>query len=160
MKVSTQTLKWAMRFYPPLFFQRIWVQRFHHNFRGVDVKIGFSLLNKNYNASIFGGTIFAASDPFYAILFDQIFKRKGYKTLIWLKSASINYIKPGRTALYFQIRLSEEDIQAAQNILDQEGKYIKTFPIEIKDKNGEICALVANEIYIRNLQKQELEKPG
>ena len=77
MKVSEKTLKWVMRFYPPFFFQRIWVQRFHPGFTGVDVKISKSLLNRNYNASIFGGTIFAAADPFYALLFDQLFRRRG-----------------------------------------------------------------------------------
>ncbi|HLT42689.1 MAG TPA: DUF4442 domain-containing protein, partial [Sphingobacteriaceae bacterium] len=99
MKASEKALKWAMRFYPPLFFQRIWVKKFHPGFRGVDVTIQSSFLNRNYNSSIFGGTIFAAADPFYPILFDQIFRRKGLKTVVWLKSGSVKYLKPARSKL-------------------------------------------------------------
>src|SRR6476659_10348579 len=95
MNVSANTLKWVMRFYPPLFFQRIWVKNFSPDFRSVEVKINKSILNTNYNKSIFGGTIFSATDPFYALLFDQIFRKKGFKTRVWLKSAQIQYLKPG-----------------------------------------------------------------
>ncbi|MFC6100656.1 DUF4442 domain-containing protein [Olivibacter domesticus] len=158
MKVSERTLKWVMRLYPPLLFQRIWVKKFHKGFKGVDVKIVRSILNRNYNASIFGGTIYAASDPFFALLFDQIFKRKGYKTRVWLKSASIDYIKPGRTSLYFQIKITEKEIDQAKNDLDNLGKFIKKFPMEIKDSKGVLCAQVINEVYVRNLKYRD-EQP-
>ena len=155
MKVSERTLKWVMRLYPPLLFQRIWVKKFHKDFKGVDVKIVRSILNKNYNASIFGGTIYAASDPFFVLLFDQIFRRKGYKTRVWLKSASIDYIKPGRTSLYFQIKLTERDIEQAKNDLDNVGKFIKKFAMEITDREGILCARVVNEVYVRNLKYRD-----
>ncbi len=155
MEVSEKTLKWVMRFYPPFFFQRIWVQRFHPDFTGVDVRISRSLLNRNYNASIFGGTIYAAADPFYALLFDQLFRRRGFKTRVWLKSASIEYVKPGRTTLYFTISLSEQEVAEASATLRATGKYIKTFPIAITDKQGDLCARVLNEVYVRNLTYRE-----
>lgn len=151
MQASENLLKWAMRFYPPLFFQRIWVQRFHKDFRGVDVKINQSFFNKNYNSSIFGGTIFSATDPFYAILFDQIFQRKGYTNLIWLKSAEIQYLKPAKKDLFFTIKISEEEIIKAEKHLLQEGKHIASFNIELFDKDETLHVKVKNEIYIRSL---------
>lgn len=157
MKVSANTLKWALRFYPPLFFQRIWVLNFGHDFKSAEVKINKSLLNQNYNKTIFGGTIFSATDPFYALLFDQIFRKKGYKIRVWLKSASIQYLKPGHTDLYFKIIISNDDIEEAEIALKTIGKFVKTFPMEILNKQGEICALVNNEVYLRNLYKGEKE---
>jgi hypothetical protein len=151
MKVSENTLKWAMRFYPPLFFQRIWVKSFDKNFTGVQVKIFKSFLNLNYNKSIFGGTIFSASDPFYALLFDQILQRKGLKCRVWLKSASINYLKPGRTNLVFKIELSDNEINEAIKSLKTVGKFVKAFPINMYNSKGELCVNVINEVYIRNL---------
>lgn len=151
MIVSPKTLKWVLRFYPPLFFQRIWILKFGDNFRSVSVKINKSFLNINYNKTIFGGTIFAASDPFFAILFDQILTKKGFKVRVWLKSAHIQYLKPGNTNLYFKIQLTEADVLEAQTALKTAGKFIKTYPIEIYNKQGVMCALVQNEVYIRNL---------
>jgi hypothetical protein len=155
MVVSENMLKWAMRFYPPLFFQRIWVIKFDKGFTGVHVKISKSFLNVNYNRTIFGGTIFSASDPFFALLFDQILQRRGLKCRVWLRSAEIRYLKPGATNLYFTISLSEEQINEAETILLTEGKFVKAYPMNIFSSEGLLCATVINEVYIRNLYKGE-----
>ncbi len=153
MLVSERVLKWGMRFYPPLFFQRIWVKNFDKDFTGAEVKIFRSILNINYNRSIFGGTIYSAADPFYAVLFYQSLLRRGYKVLVWQKAAEIDYIKPGMTTLSFKIRIKEEDIQEACTTLDANEKFVKSYPLEITDKYGELCAKVQNVIYIRKLRK-------
>lgn len=155
MVVSEKTLKWALCFYPPLLFQRIWIKKFHPGFRGVDVKINKSLFNKNYNGSIFGGTIYAATDPFYALLFDQLLQREGFKVRVWLKSASIQYLKPGRKSLYFTIKVNDEMLKEAIEALNTNGKFVKAYPMEIKDAQGELCATVMNEVYVRNLYQGE-----
>jgi hypothetical protein len=155
MVVSENMLKWAMRFYPPLFFQRIWVIKFDKGFTGVHVKISKSFLNVNYNRTIFGGTIFSASDPFFALLFDQILQRRGLKCRVWLRSAEIRYLKPGATNLYFTISLSEQQIKEAETILITEGKFVKAYPMNIFSSEGLLCATVINEVYIRNLYKGE-----
>jgi acyl-coenzyme A thioesterase PaaI-like protein len=140
-----------MRLYPPLLLQRIWVINVEKGFRGVQVKIAKSLVNKNYNNSIFGGTISAATDPFYPVLFHQLFTAKGYKVIAWSKSSEIQYLKPGLSNLYFNIRLTDEDIAEAENLLNTVGKYVKVYLVDIYDKKGEICASIKNEIYMRNL---------
>ena len=155
MTISQNALKWVMRLYPPLLFQRIWVQRFEGEFKSCTVKINKSFLNKNYNGSIFGGTIYAATDPFYALLFDQLMQRKGFKVRVWLKSASIQYLKPGRSNLYFTISLTDEMIDEAELALRTVGRFVKAYPMELTNKNGEICATVMNEVYIRNLHQGE-----
>jgi acyl-coenzyme A thioesterase PaaI-like protein len=157
MKISEKALTWVMRLYPPLLFQRIWVRSFEPGFSGVDVVIVKSFMNKNYNKSIFGGTIFTATDPFYAILFDQVLQRRGLKCRVWLKSAQINYLKPGRTNLSFRIQLSESAIKEAEEVLHTQGKFVKSFPIDLYDTNGVLCASVQNEVYIRNLHKGEAD---
>ncbi len=151
MKVSENALKWLMRFYPPMFFQRIWVTKFHKDFRGVDVKINKSLITTNLGDSIFGGTIFSATDPFYALIFGQLMQRKGLKVTVWLKSAQINYLKPGRTDLFYSIAITDEMIAEAETALLTEGKFVKAYPIEIFDETKELCATALNEVYLRNL---------
>ena len=157
MVVSENVLKWALRCYPPLLFQRIWVIGFEKNFRGVRVKVNKSLFNSNYNNSIFGGTIFAAADPFYPLLFHQILTHKGYQLRVWLKSAEINYLKPGKTDLFFDIHIADLDIEEIEQILNTDGKHVKAYPIEMFNKQGELCVAVSSEIYIRNLSLTETQ---
>ncbi|MCQ6956845.1 DUF4442 domain-containing protein [Mucilaginibacter aquariorum] len=151
MVVSENTLKWIMRLYPPLLFQRIWVREFNKGFKGVSVTIIKSIFNKNYNGSIFGGTIFAAADPFYPVLFDRVLNTGDRKLKIWSKSSNINFLKPALSNLSFQIILSDADIELAIHTLNTTGKYENSFPIDIYNNNNEVCVSLMNEVYIRDL---------
>ena len=157
MRVSENVLKWAMRLYPPLLFQRIWVVKFEKNFLGVKVKINKSLVTTNYNHSIFGGSIFAAADPFYPLLFHQVLTHRGYKVRVWVKAARIEYLLPGIKDLYFTITLEESIIREVEHVLNKGEKYIREHPIAIYDKDGELCVEVLCEIYIRNLERTEIK---
>jgi hypothetical protein len=149
MKVTENTLKWGMRIYPPLLLQRIWVQHIHKDFRGADVKINKSLFTMNFGKAVFGGTIYSAADPFYAMLLGQILRNKNYHITIWLKSASIQFLKPARTDLFYKIRITDEMVAEMENELHAKAVFIKTYPIEIYSKTGELCAIAKNEVYIR-----------
>jgi hypothetical protein len=155
MLVSEGALKWAMRLYPPLFFQRIWVTRFEKGFRGVEVAIGKSFLNTNPNHSIFGGTIYAAADPFHPILFSRILMLKGYKVIAFTRSSAIRYFKPAATSLHFKISVSDTEIAVCEEQLNLSGKFRKSFLVEIFDKDEKLCASVINEIYVRDLNHPE-----
>ena len=151
MFVSAFWLKWGLRIYPPLFFQRIWVISLGKDFKSARVKINKSLLNINYNKAIFGGTIFSATDPFYPVMVHQVFVKKGYNVVVWSKSSQILFVKPGDANLYFNEELREEQITEMENIINSAGKHTYFFDIDICNKAGEVCATVSNEVYIRNL---------
>jgi hypothetical protein len=152
MKVSEHTLKWGMRLYPPLLLQRIWVKKIDKGFRGAEVKINRSLITLNFGNAIFGGTIYTATDPFYAMLFGQVLKHKGYHISVWLKSAGIQFLKPARTDLYYRITITDDMVAEAEAGLNSKGVFVKTYPIEIYTTEGILCALAKNEIYIRHLK--------
>lgn len=80
---------------------------------------------------------------------------KDLKLGFGLKSAHIQYLKPGNTNLYFKINITDADILEAEQDLKTVGKFIKTYPIEIYNKQGTLCAVVQNEVYVRNLQSGE-----
>ena len=152
MKVTPSSLKWVLRFYPPFLFQRIWVKNIAPDFTSMEVKIFKSFLNINSNKTVFGGTIFSSLDPIHSILLDQILKHKGLKrTVAWLKSAQIDYLKPGKTHLEFTAKIDPSLIDVAFEEIKKNGKVIKTFTTEVFDKTGVKCVVCHNEIYIRDL---------
>lgn len=145
-------MKWLLRFYPPFLFQRIWVLKIYKDYRGLELKINKSFLNINSNKSIFGGTIFSSIDPVYPILVNSILIHNGFnRTITWLKSAQIEYIKPGTSTLYLNVKIQEEEIEEIHQKIQKNGKVIKTFTSKITDRDGEVCAISHNEIYIRDL---------
>lgn len=149
MKVSENILKWAMRLYPPLLLQRIWVKNIYKGFRGADVKINRSLFTLNFGGAIFGGTLYSATDPFFAMLFGQILTHKGCRVSVWLKSASIHFLKPGKCDLYYSIRITEGMVAEAELALNSAGVFIKTYSLEIYSRDGRLHAIAKNEIHIR-----------
>jgi len=149
MKVSENILKWGMNLYPPLLLQRIWVQKIEPEFKGATIKINRSLFSLNFGKAIFGGTLYTATDPFYAMLFGQILKHRGCDVSVWLKSASIQFLKPARTDLYYQIKITDNMIKEAEEELNGKGVFVKTYNIEIYSKTSELYAVAKNEIYIR-----------
>ena len=149
MKVSENMLKWGMRLYPPLLLQRIWVRSIDSGFRGVDVKINRSLITLNFGKAIFGGTIYTATDPFYAMLFGQLLKHKGYHISVWLKGVSIKFLRPGRTDLHYRISITDDMINEVEEALNKKGVFVKSYTIEIYSKTGNLYAIAKNEIYIR-----------
>lgn len=159
MRFSENAVKWLLRFYPPLFFNRIWVKNFGKDFLTAEVKISKSFLNRNYNGTIFGGTIFSAADPFYSIMFWQIFARKKVKIIGWLKSAHIQYKKPGSTSLTLKFMLTEEDVAEAEHALNTIGKFVKAYTVEAINKHGELCAIISTEVYMRKLTSDQ-KQPG
>jgi hypothetical protein len=151
MKVSEKALKWAMRFYPPLLLQRVWIRSIGKDFRSAEVKVFRSVFNLNYNRSIFGGTIFAAADPFYPVLFFQALKKRGINARIWVARSEIDYIKPAYTSLVFKIVIRDDDLHEITSALQAEGKLRKSFSIEMLNLRGELCSRVLTEIYIRTI---------
>lgn len=149
MKISEKTLKWILRLYPPLLLQRIWIQGIFPEFKGASVKINRSIITLNFGNAIFGGTISTATDPFYALLFGQLLKHKGYNISIWVKSSHVKFVKPARTDLYYTIIITDEMIKEAEDELNKNGAFLKSYPIHLYNNKGVLHAIAQNEIYIR-----------
>jgi hypothetical protein len=149
MKVSENVLKWAMCLYPPLLLQRIWVKKIHKNFMGAELKINRSILTLNFGGAIFGGSLYSATDPFYAMLFGQILRHKGYHVRVWLKSASIQFLRPAKNDMFYTITITDEMVFEAESALNQNGVFSKNFDIKLYSKDGRLHAVATNEIHIR-----------
>mgnify|MGYP001356318721 CR=1 FL=1 len=113
-----------------------------------------SLININFHRTIFGGSIFSAFDPYLPTMYYHIFNMKNKKLEIWLKSANIKYVRPARSNLYLNFRVTEEDILIAEKNLIKNGKHEKWHTIQAKNKKGEICAEAEILIYLRDNKKE------
>ena len=147
--LSQRTGRLLLNLFPPFLFNRIRILSVTDGFRSCRVRVRHSLLTRNLNGTTFGGTIFSAADPFYAVMFWQVFARKGLKVQSWLKSASIDYLKPASGDLFLNFDLTEDDIREAEETLERDGRYTRTFRVEALDRSGRACARMRNEVYLR-----------
>lgn len=124
----------------------------------VKVEIPISYKNRNYAGSIFGGSLFAATDPIYMIQLIQIL---GDDYIVWDKSAFIDYKKPARSRAYVTFEFSDEEIELIKKKVAESGRYDIVKKLNIVSKDGEIFAglektiFVSTKAYYKEKQKQK-----
>ncbi|UCF66560.1 MAG: YiiD C-terminal domain-containing protein, partial [Acidobacteriota bacterium] len=116
--------------------------------------------NRNLNGTIFGGAIFSAGDPYHAVLYWQVLGRLGRPVQVWLRQASIRYYKPAASDLMLDYALSDEDIEQACTALDRDGRFVRRFVTDAVDAEGDICAKIETEVYVRQLRRGQKSVSG
>ena len=111
----------------------------------VKIEIPLSYKNVNYAGSIFGGSLFSATDPIYMVQLIQIL---GDDYIVWDKSASINYKKPARSKAYAIFEFNEAEIDEIITTVQRDGRLNITKQLDLTDKNGEVFAKIEKVIYI------------
>ena len=87
------------------------------------------------------------------LLYGHANENLGPEYTVWDKSATIRYLKPGRTDVTAEYLLTEEDLESIKKAVAQDGKLHWMRKVEIKDANGEVIAEVDKVISIRKKQK-------
>ncbi len=147
--MSERRGRMLLNLYPPLFFQRIRCLEIGPGFLSCKMRVSKSLLNRNLNGTIFGGTIFAAADPVYSFLYWQIFARRGMPVQAWLAAAGVRYLQPAASDLTLDFAIPEAHIQEAIAAFEGDGRYRRTYTTPAIDVEGEVCALIETEAYLR-----------
>ena len=114
-KYSSKLLRKVMNFFPPLLINRIKIVENDSDFMSLKVEVKYSWLNKNLQKAIFGGTIFSAIDPYYAVMYWQIFSTKGIPMEVWIKKVEIRYRKAATSNLEIAFSLTENDREIAKS---------------------------------------------
>lgn len=140
-----------LNLYPPLFFQRVQLRAFADDGRSCTVRLKRSLWNRNLNGSAFGGSIYAAADPFYPILYWQALAREGIAVQAWLRAAEADFRRPARSHLRLDFAIGEEQLAAARDRLQRDGYSVHTDEVSAVDEEGALCARVSCVSYLRLL---------
>ena len=155
-RYSSRLLKRVMNLFPPLLVNRIRIAEADSLFMNLDVEVKYSWLNKNLQKAMFGGTIFSAIDPYYAVMYWQIFNSKGIPMEVWIKKVEIKYKIAATSDLKIQFSLKDSDINSAVQGLKKEGKYEIWHDVEAKNEAHEVCAEARVLVHIRNSKKHDL----
>lgn len=147
MKLGPRALRWFLNFYPPYFFTRTKVKSLSPDWRTCVVELKKSFLTRNYVGTTFGGSLFAATDPFYMLMLIGILGIESH--IVWDKAARIEYLKPVRSKVTFRFQIGDEDLEKIAADLGARGKSEPEFTVEGVDQKGEVCVRVLKTLYVR-----------
>lgn len=115
------------------------------NLHTVKIEIPLNYKNANYVGSIFGGSLFAATDPIYMIQLVQIL---GNDYIVWDKAATINYKKPARSKALATFEFSIDEIESIKLEVAKSQKMDFIKHLNIVSEKGEVFAELEKTMYI------------
>jgi len=89
--------------------------------------------------------MFAAVDPIYMVMWYKILG-KGYS--VWVKSAEIEFLVPGRSTLKAVFELTQSEIDSVLSELEARPTAERERNIELVDQDGTLCARVSQRLFI------------
>ncbi len=141
-----RVFKTMMNAYPPYVGAGIKIDEVNFETGLIRVKMGLTPFNKNIVGTQFGGNLYSMTDPFIMLLLMQ---KLGKDYVVWDKSASIDFIKAGKTAVSCEIIITDEEVATIKDLAKDGEPVFRDYTIEIKDTKGIIVAKVEKKLYIR-----------
>lgn len=117
------------------------------DFKEIHIKLPLSWRTRNYVGTIFGGSMFSATDVLYFLL---VLKNLGEDYIVWDKASCIRFKKPGKGTLYTKAVLSDEEIELMKTELLNTDKIDRVYFLDLIDETGDICASIEKTIHIQN----------
>jgi acyl-coenzyme A thioesterase PaaI-like protein len=135
-----------MNLWPPFLGAGIHVRSISADWSEAVVELRARWLNRNYVGTHFGGSLFAMTDPFFALL---LMHRLGAQYLVWDQAARIDFVAPGRGTVSARFGLPEERVAAIRAGAAGGAKVLPEFEAEIRDREGALVASVHKTLYVR-----------
>jgi len=112
----------------------------------IRVKMPLTRRNRNLVGTHFGGSLYSMVDPFYMLI---LIHHLGHKYIVWDKSATINFLSPGRNTVYAEIQLNRDEITEIKKLAENHEPVLRHYTLNIVDEAGTRIAEVEKVLYIR-----------
>ena len=139
-------LRRILNMWPPFLFSGIRISALSDDFRHCRVELKNWPGTRNANGTQFGGSLFAMTDPVYSLMLMGLL---GQRYFIWDKSAHIDFIKPGKSKIFFDCTIDDAFLQAVRTHTEHGEKYLPEIETRLTDEKGETVAIVKRVLYIR-----------
>ena len=121
----------------------------------VRVKMPLTQRNQNIVGVHFGGSLYSMVDPFYMLI---LMHHLGPKYIVWDKAATINFLSPGRSTVYADIRLDLNEVDHIKKLTDNYQPIYRNYTLNIFDDSGLRIAEVQKTVYIRRKKSKPLKR--
>jgi len=143
---TARHMRMLLNIWGPFLGAGIRVKRLGPDWKEIDVEMKLRWWNANYVGTHYGGSLYSMTDPFFMVM---LIENLGKDYIVWDKSASIRFKKPGRGTVSASFRLSEQQIQEIKQALKTQAKIERVFMVEVKDESGSVIAEVEKLLHIR-----------
>jgi acyl-coenzyme A thioesterase PaaI-like protein len=144
--LQSRFTRWGFNWFPAFRGTGARITYIASDWREVRLEIPLSRRTRNYVGTIYGGSMYGAVDPIYMVMLIRLL---GPEYIVWDKRASIAFKRPGRSTLYAQFHIVEEETQTIREALQSSRSVDRTYTIDLVDGSGAVDATIEKIIYIR-----------
>jgi acyl-coenzyme A thioesterase PaaI-like protein len=148
---KTALLK-IINLWPPYLGAGVRVTKIAPDIRSIDVEMKLRFWNQNYVGTHFGGSLFSMTDPFLMLI---LLENLGKDYVVWDKSGSIRFRKPGKGTVRAHFQLSKEEIDSIRSKADTDPKVEPQFTVNILDETGSVVAEVQRVLHVRRKDRSK-----
>lgn len=147
---TTRMLRWKFNLFPAYRGSGGRVTYIADDFREVRVKVPLSLRTRNAVGTIYGGSMYGAVDPIYMIMLMRLL---GRDYVVWDKTASIRFRKPGRNTLHATFLIDDTELDAIRVATAAGQSVDRTYNVDLIDAEGTVYASIEKVIYVKRVAK-------
>ena len=144
-------LKLRLMLYPPYLGTGIAVERISPDFREITVRMKLRWYNRNWFGNHFGGSLYAMTDPFFALMLIHIL---GSDYRVTDRAGFIEYRAPGRGTVTARFVIDEETLEDIRTHTRSGDSYFPQLTVEVTDERGNVVARVVKTLYVRRKREQ------
>ncbi|NGX57881.1 MAG: hypothetical protein K940chlam3_00778 [Chlamydiae bacterium] len=143
---KTRISRWIFNLYPAYRGTGARILYISDDWREVRIKVPLNWRTRNYVGTIFGGSLYSAVDPMYMLM---LIKTLGSEYIVWDKSATIQFKRPGRKTLFATFKVAEEETNSIIKELESQTSINRSYSVDLVDEKGSVCTTIEKVIYIR-----------
>ncbi len=150
MKIRHYLFKYGLNLWTPYLGAGVKIEYIKKDFKEIKVSMKLKFYNKNIMHTHFGGSLYSMVDPHIMLMLMELL---GKEYIVWDKSATIDFIKPGKTKVQAIMNISDDLLTEIKEKTKNGEKYLPEFNINITDENQNIVAKVKKVLYIKKKLK-------
>ncbi len=149
--LRSKLTRWGFNLFPVFRSTGAWVTYIADDAREVRIELPFTWRTRNYVGTMFGGSMYAATDGVYMIM---LMKNLGREYIVWDKAAAVRFRKPARTRLYARFALSQIELDDIRATLAPGTATERIYRVDLTDRDGTVHAEVETSIHIRRREAE------
>ena len=143
-------MRWRFNALPAFRGTGAWLTYLADDWSEVRLCLPLNWATRNVVGTIFGGSIGGALDPVYMVMLIRLL---GPAYVVWDKSATLEFLRPGRTTLYSTFRVGEDELAAIRAAVAEHGRVEREYVVEMCDASGVVHARCRKLISIRRAKR-------
>lgn len=149
---KTKLMRWRFNWYPAFRRTGARVVYIAEDLLEITVRVPLNRATRNLHGTIYGGAMYAAVDPLHAVI---VAAHLGPDYHVWMKSARIDFKRPGRSDLFAHARIHRQELDDIRAALAQHHKLDRDFILSLADAAGVVAAHITLTVHIRRRASHE-----